>query len=228
MRSLLLFLCLAGLAAAASAGEPPCRVIDPELQGSYEGGCRNGLAQGYGVAQGEAEYRGEFRAGLKEGQGVKTWAWGDRYEGGFLNDRRHGRGMYTWGSGSPWAGERYEGDYVADQREGQGTYWWPSGDRFEGTWKADQRYGYSAMEIRRQAAEKARAEALTPGTRVCATGKVGLAHQVLRVGRLETVEQARVTVRLERLEGDPDIVAAATPGPGELVSGTASEWGVCQ
>ena len=55
-----------------------CKVIDPELQGSYEGGCRNGLASGYGVAKGSAESQGQFVRGLKERKGGKTRARGAR------------------------------------------------------------------------------------------------------------------------------------------------------
>ncbi|MEO8008095.1 MAG: hypothetical protein ABI728_06190, partial [Betaproteobacteria bacterium] len=86
-----------------------CKVVDPELQGHYEGGCKNGLAHGHGVARGTAQYEGDFRKGLKHGKGLKTWSWGDRYEGGFVEDRRQGRGMYVWGAQSPWAGERFVG-----------------------------------------------------------------------------------------------------------------------
>jgi hypothetical protein len=177
-----------------------CKVVDPELQGFYEGGCRNGLANGKGYARGSAEYEGGFRKGLKHGKGVKTWPWGDRYEGGFLADRKHGKGMYVWGSGSPWAGERFVGDYRADRRDGWGTYYWPNGDRFEGQWKEDARYGYAAMELRRQAAEKARSEALTPGTQVCSWANVGIASEIMQIGTIESVGENAVQVRL-RLEG---------------------------
>src|SRR5438067_1757230 len=97
-----------------------CRVLDPELQGSYSGPCANGLAEGKGVARGTATYEGEFKAGRKEGRGVKTWPNGDRYEGDFVGDRKEGQGRYSWGRG-PWAGESYEGSYVADKREGFGV-----------------------------------------------------------------------------------------------------------
>jgi hypothetical protein len=204
-----------------------CRVADPELQGTYEGGCSGGLADGYGIARGEAQYEGGFRKGLKHGQGVKTWSWGDRYEGGFRDDRRHGKGTYVWGAQSPWAGERFEGDYVADQREGLGVYYWPNGDRFEGQWKADRRYGYSAMEIRRQAAQKARAEALTAGTRVCAWGKVGIAHSVLRVGQVKSVAENSLEVVLLKTEGPEEIVGAGGPQAGETVTGDLAEWTPC-
>jgi len=223
MKALLLtFLLAFPLASVAD-----CKVIDPELQGTYEGGCKNGLAHGMGVAKGEAEYEGEFTKGLKDGQGVKTWSWGDRYEGGFKDDRRHGKGVYTWGIRSPWAGERFEGDYVADKREGWGVYHWPNGDRFEGQWKADLRYGYSAMEIRRQAADKARAEALTPGTQVCSPAKIGLAHAVIRVGQVKSVVENTLLVVLVRTEGPPELVGTNGPQPGEVLTGGVGEWGPC-
>src|SRR5688500_16617172 len=57
--------------------QSPCRVLDPELQGSYRGPCVNGLAEGEGAASGAAEYRGSFRGGRKHGHGVKTWPNGD-------------------------------------------------------------------------------------------------------------------------------------------------------
>jgi hypothetical protein len=227
MKQYLAITAFLSLLAPLAAPADECKVLDPELQGTYAGGCRNGLAHGWGVAKGEAEYEGEFRNGAKEGQGVKTWPWGDRYEGGFRADRRHGKGVYVWGSASPWAGERFEGDYVADKREGNGVYWWPNGDRFEGVWKADQRYGYSALEIRRQAAEKARAEAYAPGVQVCAWSKIGLAHTVLQVGQVQEIRENTVEVKLLRSEGADALVAASGPQPGQVVSGTLSEWALC-
>ena len=64
----LLFAALSGTASAQT-----CRVLDPELQGSYKGGCNAGLAEGYGEARGSAEYRGGFSAGRKHGNGIKIW-----------------------------------------------------------------------------------------------------------------------------------------------------------
>jgi hypothetical protein len=204
-----------------------CKVVDPELQGFYEGGCRNGLAHGKGYARGTAEYEGGFRKGLKHGKGVKTWTWGDRYEGEFVADRKHGKGMYVWGPGSPWAGERYIGGYLDDRRHGWGTYYWPTGDRFEGAWKEDGRYGYTAMEVRRQAAEKARGEALTPGTQVCSWANIGIAFEVRQVGLIEAVGENIVQVRLVRLEGTEDSAAAGAPQPGALLSAAADNWTPC-
>ncbi len=204
-----------------------CRVADPELQGFYQGGCKNGLAHGYGYARGTAEYEGEFRKGLKDGKGVKTWAWGDRYEGGFLDDRRHGKGMYVWGAGSPWAGERFVGEYSADKRQGMGTYYWPNGDRFEGVWKEDRRYGHTAMEQRREAAAKARSAAMQAGTQVCSWGQTGIAYKVLRVGQVETFEGNALQVRLVRLEGVPQAISGSNLQPGMLLDTPASDWTPC-
>lgn len=212
-------------APAALAAE--CKLLDPELQGFYEGGCRKGLAEGDGVARGSAEYQGEFHRGMKHGHGVKTWAWGDRYEGGFANDRRNGKGMYVWGARTPWAGERYVGNYVADQRDGMGTYYWPSGDRFDGIWKQDQRYGYSAMEQRRRAAQAQRELALLPGAQVCSWGPVGIAYRVLRVGKVEAVEGSALQVRLLRLEGLPEAMSGGTLQPGQVLKESAGDWTLC-
>jgi len=82
---------LAGFAAlmlfAPGAGaQAACRVLDSELAGTYQGGCKDGFAQGYGEAKGTAEYRGDFRAGRKHGQSVKIWPSGDRYSGSWEND----------------------------------------------------------------------------------------------------------------------------------------------
>ena len=91
-RHFLAFL-LAVFSSAASGQQ--CKVLDPELQGFYEGKCKDGLAHGKGYARGSAEYEGEFRKGMKHGRGVKRWYWGDRYEGGFFEDRKDGQGMYV-------------------------------------------------------------------------------------------------------------------------------------
>jgi hypothetical protein len=224
LKTILLALAVSVPLGAIAAG---CKVVDPELQGFYEGGCRNGLAHGKGYARGTAEYEGGFRKGLKHGKGVKTWPWGDRYEGEFVADRKHGKGMYVWGPGSPWTGERYVGDYVDDRRDGWGTYYWPTGDRFEGLWKEDGRYGYTAMEVHRQAAEKARSEALTPGTQVCSSTNIGIAFEIRQVGLIESVGEHTVQVRLLRLEGAAVSAAAGAPQPGALLNAAAADWTPC-
>jgi len=48
---------------AAAQAQSKCLVIDPELQTSYSGGCKDGKAEGSGTARGRAVYAGEFHEG---------------------------------------------------------------------------------------------------------------------------------------------------------------------
>ena len=133
MRLLLsVFLALLGVDVHA---QPPCRVLDPSLLGSYEGGCKDGLAEGKGTAIGQARYVGEFAAGRKHGHGTYLYPSGDAYTGDWRDDRREGFGTYVWGPDSPWRGDRYAGDYRNDRRHGRGEYLWAFGDRYEGEWR---------------------------------------------------------------------------------------------
>lgn len=193
---------------AALAQAPSCKVLDPELQGGYSGGCVDGYAQGKGEARGTAAYAGEFVAGRKHGRGVKTWpASGDRYEGDFVADRRQGKGTYVWGGRSPSAGERYSGDYVADRRHGEGVYEWPGGDRYSGPWENDAPTGppTKGMIARARALAERAAVVAVPGTRVCRELRVGVA----------TLETVRGTV-LGR-SGDSIRVRIDDPGTFEHV-----------
>lgn len=205
----------------------PCKVLDPELQAQYRGGCRNGFADGHGVAIGIAHYEGEFRNGMKHGTGVKTWPWGDRYAGQFAEDRKQGTGVYTWGPGSQWAGERYEGEFVNDRRHGFGVYTWPNGDRYEGGWTADQRHALAAMEMRRDLARAAQLEAFKPGVAVCLLGAATKSDIGLVRGVVDAFDGAKLTIRLVELPAG----LSAGPVPafrvGELVVDEPVEWAPC-
>lgn len=180
-------LILASIALNLAATE--CRVIDPELQGTYQGGCDSqGLARGSGLAQGkQARYEGEFKAGKKHGEGLKTWlASGDSYRGLFIDDFRHGWGHYRWGEQSPWAGEEFEGDYIRDQRSGHGVYFFKNGDKFAGLWRADMRYGQTFMESRREGGRTRAIAALDkPGMGICREARFGTNNMVRLRGSLE-------------------------------------------
>jgi hypothetical protein len=155
-----------------------CRVLDPELQGDYKGGCVNGLAEGIGEARGQARYVGGFVSGKKSGKGVKEWSNGDRYEGVFENDRKHGQGVYLWGKQSEWSGERFSGIYVDDKRHGYGTYSWPDGRKMSGRWIDDLPDLAQSPEWRHAA--RAYAERMVavsrPGAQVCRKVAVGNAQ----------------------------------------------------
>ncbi len=218
---------LIALSMPVLANAEQCRVVDPELLDYFEGGCRRGLAHGKGHARGSAEYVGEFREGKKHGQGVKTWAWGDRYEGEFRDDRKHGEGMYVWGARSQWAGERYVGGFVDDNRQGWGTYFWPNGDRFDGEWQEDLRYGYAVMEQRRQAAFAARLKALRePGTQVCGRMKVGIAEEASLRGIPVKLEGTVLVVNVTAVTATDSGLLPAF-GAGDVVQGSIWDWTPC-
>lgn len=173
-----------------------CRVLDPELQLSYAGPCKDGLAEGIGAAAGSAQYRGGFKAGRKHGEGVKTWPNGDRYEGGFVEDRKEGRGIYRFGRG-PWAGERHEGEYLNDRRHGHGTYYWASGDVYRGPWKDDAATGAPTPMMRARASyeREARAALGKTGQKVCRAVNVGIALHEWRSGVVVGFSGEKLVVR---------------------------------
>ncbi len=78
-----------------------CKVLIPELSGTYTGGCKKGLAHGKGLAMGIDSYEGRFTKGLPNGLGKYTWEDGTRYEGYWSKGVRDGKGTMTY----PRAGE---------------------------------------------------------------------------------------------------------------------------
>jgi hypothetical protein len=81
----------------ANGQQNECRVINPAIGESYSGGCKNGLAQGKGIAQGTDHYEGQFSNGKPEGKGTYTWADGSHYEGQWKNGLRDGKGKMVIG-----------------------------------------------------------------------------------------------------------------------------------
>ena len=219
--------CLNGFAVAAES----CRVLDPELAGGYVGACKDGLAEGFGIAQGSAVYQGEFSAGKKHGRGRKTWSGGDSYEGQFVDDRRQGEGIYRWGPGSPWAGDYYWGGYRQDKRHGFGRYVWANGDKYEGEWKDDLRYGFSAMEVQRQRARDAWLKGVGGrdgiGAVVCASMPVGIAHQVDVRGEVTEIAEEAVSVLLQWVQADPVLPVGGAVQVGQRVKRPFYDWRPC-
>lgn len=70
-----------------------CIVNTKELQGTYEGECKNGKAHGKGKAVGDDAYEGQFKNGNLEGTGKYNWKNGTWYEGSFKNGLKDGEGI---------------------------------------------------------------------------------------------------------------------------------------
>jgi hypothetical protein len=91
---LVILLLLPGIPALAQKNE--CKVLKPEISGTYEGGCKKGLAQGTGVAQGIDRYEGQFNKGLPDGKGTYRWENGIYYEGQWKGGLREGKGKMVY------------------------------------------------------------------------------------------------------------------------------------
>lgn len=121
---------------APSIASTECRVLDPDIAESYVGDCRDGVANGKGIATGKDSYEGEFIAGKQHGSGNYTWAVGHQYVGEWSDGKRNGFGRITWSDGA-----MYEGEWRNDVREGNGTLHGLSGNRTIERWLAGNRVG---------------------------------------------------------------------------------------
>jgi len=73
-----------------------CKVLKPEISGSYVGECKKGLADGLGEATGTDFYKGEFVKGWPEGKGTYLWTNGATYQGEWKKGMRDGIGTYLY------------------------------------------------------------------------------------------------------------------------------------
>ncbi|MBI4757209.1 MAG: hypothetical protein HY778_17715 [Betaproteobacteria bacterium] len=217
-----------GVVWSAGCWAAGCKVLDPDLAQGYEGGCRDGFAEGQGRAWGSAVYDGGFRRGLKHGRGTKAWPNGDAYQGEFRADRREGRGRYVWGTRTPWAGDSFEGGYRADMRHGHGVYEWASGDRYEGEWTDDVRQGPSLLEQRQADAREAAVASLRKhqGETLCRYMTVGITGRAAIRARLDGVAEDR-SLQLTIENTDPALSEVPGAEPGKVLVDDPLNWGWC-
>lgn len=74
-----------------------CKVLMPELSGTYIGKCKKGLAHGKGKAVGTDTYEGYFRKGLPSGYGIYTSSTGEVYKGKWKKGMKDGEGEFIFG-----------------------------------------------------------------------------------------------------------------------------------
>jgi hypothetical protein len=78
------------------SAQEECKVLLKELDSTYIGSCKNGLAHGIGEAWGEFHYIGNFVKGLPHGQGKADFPDGKIYEGKWKKGLRNGQGSLTF------------------------------------------------------------------------------------------------------------------------------------
>ncbi len=211
-------------------GASACRVLDPELVGRYSGGCNaDGLAEGKGIAQGQAEYVGEFKSGRKHGYGVKSWPWGDRYVGSFVEDAKEGEGIYIWGPKAANAGDSYTGQYLCDRRHGRGVYQWASGERYEGTWDSDRMTGPATpMAIQRGRYQQALREAVVKaGVVVCRNVSIGIGNQSRIRGTVIEADTTQMMINVRLDQALPVLIGDKPIAAGEVFRDSAIAWEPC-
>lgn len=92
MKKLLLLFFVLVIVLNAGAQNADCKVLVDSLKGTYEGGCKNGKADGKGKATGTDSYDGEWKNGLPEGTGKYSWKSGEYYEGEWKKGMKDGKG----------------------------------------------------------------------------------------------------------------------------------------
>ncbi|HAA14742.1 MAG TPA: hypothetical protein DCE41_24850 [Cytophagales bacterium] len=110
-----LFFALLFTGATSLFAQEACEVKVLELVGTYEGGCKRGVAHGDGTAEGTDSYSGTWKKGFPDGSGTYTYASGDVYVGEFKKGRRDGEGTLTFSNGDEkkgfWKNDDYIGEY---------------------------------------------------------------------------------------------------------------------
>ena len=109
-----------------------CKVDLQSIADEYKGGCKNGWANGQGIARGIHRYVGNFKDGLPDGQGTYYFSDSTYYTGNFLAGVKEGKGEFHYltkkNSDSVvkgyWSGNEYRGKkYI--------TYEFNSGFKFD-------------------------------------------------------------------------------------------------
>lgn len=94
MKLLIIFLCVFTFIFCLNETncQEECKVLMPEIDSSFKGKCKKGLAHGKGYAMERDTYMGKFANGYPDGRGTYTWENGNTYIGDWSAGKRHGEG----------------------------------------------------------------------------------------------------------------------------------------
>jgi hypothetical protein len=92
MKKIILLLLICIISKTVCCQNINCKVMMDSLQGTYEGACENGKANGQGKAVGVDTYVGSFRKGFPDGIGKYTWSNGNYYDGNWKKGLKEGKG----------------------------------------------------------------------------------------------------------------------------------------
>lgn len=127
-------------------------------KGQYSGNFLDGEFHGSGrleipISFTETEiYDGNWESGIRSGRGTHWNGRGKLYIGQWRDNKRNGHGSYFFGL-AEWREnqhsefwlkeniENYTGNFIDDFYSGQGTYRWPGGQKYVGTFFANEKHG---------------------------------------------------------------------------------------
>ena len=116
-----------------------CEVLNENLNESYRGDCKRGLAHGKGKAKGADVYEGSFKKGKPHGKGTCKYQSGATYTGYWKDGKRNGHGTFKDADGG-----EYKGDWSEDLKDGEGKYFLKINEQdtlLTGIWKEDEYVG---------------------------------------------------------------------------------------
>ncbi|WP_455168726.1 hypothetical protein [Aegicerativicinus sediminis] len=96
-----------------------CKVLLKNIEGKYEGDCKNGLANGFGKSQGIDYYEGNFKKGEPSGFGIMVYNDGSKYIGEWKNGLKHGAGKFEFTvqkKDTVTEGYWKKGDFIGDKK----------------------------------------------------------------------------------------------------------------
>jgi len=90
--SILIVLVIQNFSTSAQENTSDCKVLMKGISEHYQGECKNGLAEGNGIAKGADIYIGSFRKGFPDGKGVYKYKDGPTYTGYWKKGLKDGEG----------------------------------------------------------------------------------------------------------------------------------------